>query len=540
MSALREVLAKFGISFDDKELRKGNAAITDGIDKVKAFAGAIGGALALGAIKDFIFHLVEEADALNDQAEALGLSTKELQEWSYAADLGGSNADALVAAFKRIGAGASAKGLQELGIKTTDAANEARIATDVFEDAADALAKIDNPAERSAKAAAIFGKQYAVLMPLLNQGREGIAKLRAEFGELGGGFDDDFIKNAAEVKDETDRLGYAWKSFKVTIVGFVLPSIRTLLTATTSLVKPVLNLLRHSEALKTGMIALALKGLVVLSGKIGPLGAAFRILGGHVLKTIAPLLILEDLLVFLAGGDSLIGRALDKAFGPGTADKVRDFVKDVKKEVVGFIDDLKNRPLKLLEDWELFTKTLSKDLHDLFGTEWGNVLDGAGAVFMYLIDLLSGGWDNFVAKWAALGDGMALTAKIIATEIKFFFLEMFASLSDKWDEVANKAKALVGIKPGRAGTAAEEVRAMANAERLQIATEGDALGARFAAGRGGTTVTNAPKTEINVNVAPGTPAQQAQNLARAAEAGAAKGVTKSLSGTMAPLVPGAG
>lgn len=541
MSVLREVIARFGVGFDTKELKDGNAAIVDGLGKLKDFAGALGGALALGAIKNFIGGLVEEADALNDQADALGLSTTELQAWSYAAELGGSSAEKLLAGIKRLQTGVSDKGLKELGIKTKEATGELRPMQDVVEDVADAIAGIQNPTERNAKAAAIFGKNFAGIVPLLNKGGDGIRKLRAEFEELGGGFTEDFIENAAQVKDETDRLHFIWQSFKVTIAGSILPTVRSLATGLVGLAKPLLAVVRHSEALKAGAIALGVKGLALLSSKIGPLGAAFRVLGGFILRTLLPLIILEDFLVFLAGGDSLIGRAIDKAFGAGTADKVRSWVSDVKKEVLGFIDDLKNRPLKLLEDWQLFTKLLSKDLHQLFGKEWGDLLDGAGSVFVFLIDLLTGGWDNFVTKWNALGEGMILGAKIIATEIKFFFLDTFAALSDKWDEIANKAKTLVGKAPGRKGTAVEEVQALLTKERLQLASEGDSVGARLTGSRGGSTTVVAPhKTDIHITVPPGTPATLADRVGKASKDATQKSGAKNLRATQAALVRGGG
>src|SRR6185503_8496876 len=94
-------------------------------------------------------------------------------------------------------------------------------------------------------------------------------------------------------------------------------------------------LIRALPALAARLIGMSASGKALL-GRLGLLRAAFITLGRFVMRTVLPFLLLEDALTFLTGGDSVIGRALDKMFGPGTADQVRQWCKDLL-EAIGFM-----------------------------------------------------------------------------------------------------------------------------------------------------------------------------------------------------------
>lgn len=534
MSALREVLAVFGIQFDSTELKKGNEEVLAGIEGIKKYGAALGAGLGLYAAKEFLSGLIEQADALTDQSDALGLSAQEIQEWSYAADLGGSSADAFLGAIKRMQSGASDKGLAALGIATTDATGAARTATDIFEDTADALSKIDNPAERAGKAAGVFGKSFAGVMPLLNQGAEGIAKLRAEFRELGGGFDSEFIENAAEAKDEADRLHVVLQSLKITVAASVLPTIRSLLGDFVKLAKGARDLAQNTKVIEVAMVALALKGAVFLSGKIGGLGSALKLLGKTAATTLIPLLILEDFLVFMAGGDSLFGRWVDKAFGPGTSEQIRKWVEDVQKEVTGFFHDLIKAPEKFRDDMALLFEGMKnkKFWQYIFG-------DGALAEWGQFFSLLLLEPGEFGPKFkAALMKSFGIGAEEAKPRVE---------TEQERKSFLDKIPGLTAIRdyygPGRAiadqmgadqaaAESAAQIREPGGAPRI-------AFGSPSVAGAN-TTVTIDNRSQTTVQVAPGTPRQQASDVADAASSGAQSGAQKSAKALRAALVPSTG
>src|ERR1700733_8651639 len=138
MGALREIIAHFGGEFDHEELEHGAKSLEHVVEKVKDLAGALGAGLMIHEIKEFIFGLTEQAEALMQQADAFGMSTKEMQEWQGAANIAGVKTEYLDTAFKILArnvgkGGPAAAALAKLGVATKDASGEIRPVGDLFE-----------------------------------------------------------------------------------------------------------------------------------------------------------------------------------------------------------------------------------------------------------------------------------------------------------------------------------------------------------------------------------------------------------------------
>lgn len=563
MSALREIIARFAFDFDDAGVKKADSAIFGLLGSVKEFAGALGAGLGVGFMFHFVAGLAEEADALQKQSDALGLSMKEMQEWQYAAMMQNVSAEALTKTLGRLSGGKyDAKALAELGVKAEESGGKLKSGTDLLEDVAEGLSKIEDPSKRNAIAMKVLGKSYLQLMPLLQGGAKGIQELRDEFDQLGGGFTEDFAKQADAFGDNIDRLKTVWKNFTIVVVGRVLPALLTLSTRAFQLAPRIIDLVKHSKALETAAIMLGTKGLVFLSGKIGPLGAALKTLSRQFFTVILPLLILEDFLVFLAGGDSLFGRIVDKIFGEDTSEKIRGWVSNVKGEFLGFIADLKSRPGKLADDWQVFTNALSADINALFGETFGGVLNTAGGMFVTFLDLLTGGWDNFKTKSGAVWDEIALMWKIVWSELDLAFLQVAAKIGDNfvnlWNFIvtgvqssmrlvgkllemmgaAGLADKLTGgvvreLEAVKGGSLNDMVVKARDLDRTRFASDYDAIQARLS---GAKPPEISARTQVNVTVPPGTPEETAQRVGKAAADGAERGINTAA--LRAQTVPG--
>jgi len=564
MAALREILAHFGVTFDDKPLKAGAGAVEGFIGKLKAFAGALGVGLSLGAIYKFTDGLIEEADALAKQSRLLGVSMAELQQWNYAASLAGVSSQALASTLSRLSSGRyDPKAMKELGVSVKDAAGGMRGATDILDDVADQLSKTTDPAERNRLAMRLLGRNYAQLMPLLEGGAEGLRKTREEFEAFGGGFTEDFGKSAEEYNDNLTRVKTLWKNLAITILSRVLPTLLELSKRAVTLVQVVVKVVRNTKLFEAAAIGLALRGIVLLAGKIGPLGKALKTLSGQFFKVILPLLILEDLLVFLAGGDSAFGRMLENVFGKGTAEKVRAWVLYVWAEFTRFIEDIRKRPEKLLDDWRVFTSELKKDIQAAFGKYIGGYIIAIGKTWAFVMDLMTGGWANFKDKVSASGEVLLGLLRVQWVAFKNGWLLVIASVQDAFTQLWNGIVAgtqaplrlmskvagltkrtglqkdideLIGGLESHKGAADafERVDAAGKAELAQVREE------MVAAGR---VIKGAPSpvninTEVNVTVPPGTPAEVANRVATAAANGASKGATINMKATHAALKPG--
>jgi hypothetical protein len=566
VSALREILAVFGVEFDTKQLDKGGVTIDGMVGKLKGFGQAVAAAFAVGVLKSWVDEVVNEATALDDTSRAIGVNAQELQKWQFAAQLSGVGAELLNSSFVKLAKNAAeaadggktqAQAFKKLGVEVKDSSGNIRPLSDLFGDVGAAIGAVENPSEKTKLAMDLLGKSGGKLIPLFAEGRDGMAALRAEVEELGFAFDENFVQIAAEADDNADRFDAALKGLKIRIASEVLPTMSRLAITFAHIIAGIGKLLKNTAFLKAGLISLGAIGLVKLSALIGPLASINTLLragAGILLKYVLPFLILEDFLVFLQGGDSAIGDVLDKLFGEGAAGKVRKFIGDVIESVKQFFDDLKNRPGKIVEDFKLFWELIQKDAEELFGPIFGGILQGLVDFWFYVINALTGGWDSFLAATNAAWEAILLALEIVWTELKFGFLAVGATINDAfegvWNNIIAGAQAalatvrdVISKLPGTssiveglnqaitsvggasaAANLADTIGQQRTDARLAIAQKGDQLGRQAAVATAGG-VLNAPVTNtVNVTVPPGTPAQQAKAVAKAAQGGVQKGM----------------
>lgn len=409
MSALREIIAYFGIEVDSSQLDKGKDKLENFIDTAKGIGEKFAVAFAVEKVKEFVMHIADAAEALEMQAQTIGMSTDALQQWHLAAELSGLTAGQLDAAMMRLSRTAGGKGgqaLAALGVQATDAHGKVKPMEELMESVADKISKIDDPTKRAEAATKLFGKTGAKLIPFLSEGKEGIKKMREEMKLLGGGMSEDFIKRAKEMGDNAKRLSFAWDSLKYRVVDLLIPAFEKIIHWLTEGVKWILKLVDTSSTFETILGVLAVAATVAFSAMLGPLGEILLAMA----PVIAAFLILEDLVTFFRGGDSEFGALLDTLFGDGTAAKVQKWINDAIEDFKNFIDFLmggsSDAANKWREDWQVFKDKFVKDTGDLgrvvlwflglFTGGWKNATDQIEAVWNVAVTMLKIGWNGFV------------------------------------------------------------------------------------------------------------------------------------------------
>ena len=170
-----------------KEAKERTLGLADGLKAVSRAFAAVAGAVAVGKIAGAFAELIQEqiasADALDHNAERLGITTEELQKFQYAAEMTGISADKLavgVRYFNRsvgeaaIGTKSGVKTFTALGMHIRDAGGDVRPTIDLLFEFADALKKIPSQAERStAYEMRIMGRTGSALLPMLQKGAQG-------------------------------------------------------------------------------------------------------------------------------------------------------------------------------------------------------------------------------------------------------------------------------------------------------------------------------------------------------------------------------
>lgn len=393
MEALRQILAIFKV--DNASLKKG---ITEGnklVDQLKdglnSLIGPLTAAFGGAAIVGFANDLIATADATAKTADALGLGIKELQEWQHAAGLSGVATEQVTTSITKLGQKiAQAKsGNAELAktFKALDLDMDALAETadrslgDAFQMVGLALAGVEDKAQRTDLAMKLFEESGPKLFNLFKGGADAIDAMRREVTELGIAFEDDFARSAEGFNDNLDRLGKAGKGFLLQVLEPIMPSLVEFTElmvrgakAAIPLVKQFVLFTKNSQLLTASIGMLGGKALLLGIANFGKFAGILRVATAAAFRFLLPLLLLEDLIVFLAGGKSKLGEKLDKWFGEGTADKVRASVKELSDEVVGLFERFRD---EVLPELKKFASEVEQKFRDItegvvnFGQEWG-------------------------------------------------------------------------------------------------------------------------------------------------------------------------
>jgi hypothetical protein len=304
-------------------------------------------ALGAGAVAGGVGRLVDHVGGIGEAAQKLGVSTDDFQRLDVLAKQNATSVGTLGTAFKTLANVAtdptkeSTAAFERLGVSTRDASGNLRSSQDLFWAASEALAGVANETERSALAQDLFGRSAQELKPIFANGADAVRRQREELLKL--------RVLSPEVIAAADKLGDSWVVFKASMLSAAEPLIKILIPALTKTAEGLLALAGWLErAWKSGLLARTafvglalgaarflpmLRLIIGLGGGFGPMmlrwaGAAARA-GAGFLRMVAPLLILEDILGFFMGKDSLTGRGIEAAFGRDVLEGVQQTIRDL-------------------------------------------------------------------------------------------------------------------------------------------------------------------------------------------------------------------
>jgi hypothetical protein len=181
---------------------------------------AVGAAVAAAAasLAVALRGAVNNADQMGKAAQAIGVPVEELSRLKHAAEMSGSSLEGLKTGLRTLGqrmddglrkpTGEAAASFQRLGIELKNADGSMRATADVVGDVAERFANMDDGAQKTALAVQMFGRAGADLIPMLNQGRDGLQAMKDEADALGLTISGNTAAAAARFNDSIARL---WK-----------------------------------------------------------------------------------------------------------------------------------------------------------------------------------------------------------------------------------------------------------------------------------------------------------------------------------------
>ncbi|MEO0033524.1 MAG: hypothetical protein RIS94_3282, partial [Pseudomonadota bacterium] len=237
-------------------------------------------------LKSAVAQGLEYASSLGETSQQLGVSSKAMQEYRYAASQAGVSQDEMDAGLSKLnktigeaamGGKSQAAAFEKLGISIRDANGHVRDAGDVIPEVAQALQRIHSPAERAAVLVELFGKSGQKLAPLLADGAAGVNDLRQAAHQLGLVLSEDQIQRADATADKISALNQALSAH---IASTVADNANAILQLANAL---AIGAGRAAQFASKYTAATSAMGGAIAGGRIGGLpGAIIGTVGGYV------------------------------------------------------------------------------------------------------------------------------------------------------------------------------------------------------------------------------------------------------------------
>ena len=422
--------AKFG-----KELRTMESAVKKSTDRMKKNFDRIGqgvsqisstariGFLAMSAaIVGSVYAFTKMGDEIHKMSIRTGVAATELSALGYAAQISGAELNTVEKSLRylsarmmdaKTGLAEAKRAFDELGISITDAEGNLRPTVDVLIEASDKIAVMTNETEKSALAAEIFGMRFGpMLLPLLNEGSEGITKLMDKAKELGITIDTEAAAAAAEFNDRLTDMKGVLAALGREVGEVFLPVFRNTVVIIIDKVKEWRKAIDALTPQQKKLIAqVVLLGTAAL-GAVGALGlfAKLAVLvkaAGLVIMGICGLIASPLGLIMLAVGALAIAWAYNWGDIQGKTKAVWDFLQPIFQGIWDWLGDIGKESEELTETvkkgtekqagfWENFGKVFK-----VIGLAFIEIFKEMGAIAKEILKAMGFDWDEFVDNWKA-------------------------------------------------------------------------------------------------------------------------------------------
>lgn len=206
-------LAQIDKRFD--ALGGGLQKISNGFNIARTAAAGFIAGIGIQQITAAIGRALDYASSLGEVSQQLGVTTRDLQVYRYAATQVGIAQEEMDKALAKLtvnigkaatGGKEQAAAFEKLGISVRDANGHVRSAGDIIPELADRLSTIPDAATRAAVEVELFGKSGQKLDTLLSGGRQAIDELTRSAEQLGVVLSDEQIQKADETADKLASL----------------------------------------------------------------------------------------------------------------------------------------------------------------------------------------------------------------------------------------------------------------------------------------------------------------------------------------------
>lgn len=227
------------LGFNSSAFERGMARAQTGLQRFSRLATlglGVAAVAATGFAVGFVRSMdnaIDAADEMFKASQSLGTSTESLSQLTHAAEMSGSSFETMQTALRRVSTaledvangsqGPAARAFEALGVAVQNADGSLRSVDEVIADVSEAFAGMEDGAQKTAAANAIFGRSGAELIPMLNQGRAGLQAMRDEADRLGITLTERAGRSAEAFNDNIERLKRAFTGIRNQVADALLP-----------------------------------------------------------------------------------------------------------------------------------------------------------------------------------------------------------------------------------------------------------------------------------------------------------------------------
>lgn len=249
--------AKNGMNGLEQETKEAKSAMDSAKDSVSSFgdmlkAKVTGEAIISGikklaeGLKDLAFGAAFTSDELLTMSTVTGISTDALQEYKYMAELVDVSLDTITGSLKKLtsnmstaskGSGSAYEAFKKLGVQFQNTDGTLRNSQEVFNEALEALGKIENETERDALAMQLFGKSAQDLNPMIAAGKEQLDAYAQQAHDTGYVMSEEMLQANVAVSDSYELMQNSITALKNTIGTEFAPVLQQIIDGFTSLLQ---------------------------------------------------------------------------------------------------------------------------------------------------------------------------------------------------------------------------------------------------------------------------------------------------------------
>jgi hypothetical protein len=362
MPTVRELIVQWTSRFDPRGLKTWNREVDKGkkktveaeksvkklTDAFAKFGIAIGAAVLINRTRQLVTEFIRAGDELDKTSQQIGFTIEQLSAWRHAAGLSGVGANEFSDSVGQLqfrmrqaaqGSQQYARAFREMGIEVKTADGSLRPASDVLFDIADAISRVESPAEKTALVMTVLGRQGRKLLPMFTGGAEGVRRMTGELRTLGGGISREAVQRSVELTDTLARFRVSMQSLASVLAVSILPKLDQWIQALIRGAVWLQEVTQNSHILRAAAIvvgaALATAGIMTAAAW----GPAALTVGLATAAIVLAALAIDDLWVTVEGGDSVLQGFIDGMFGFDATTQIINNARQAWEDLTGVISE---------------------------------------------------------------------------------------------------------------------------------------------------------------------------------------------------------